>query len=205
MTRLPALAGVFLLFHCDVLAQNQTQTGTALNNLYAFGRIRGAGVKSNLVGIVGFFGRSLPSDWRFLVADPASPNMRHEYIMKNGREIGQRHFQVNPAQDIPSIRIPLKSLKVDSERAFDIANEAAKGAGVGFDSMHFQLRCRDLRNEPVWLLTPVDRNSKALGVVYLSALDGKILRASWTPKSLPNRLTSTATPAPLTRRGIFGN
>jgi hypothetical protein len=205
MTRLLALAGVFLLFPCGAFGQSQTQTGTALNNLYAFGRIRGAEVKGHVVGIVGFFGRSLPADWRFLVVDSANRNVRHEYIMKNGREIGQRHFQVNPAQDIPSIPIPLKSLKVDSERAFDIANEAAKAAGVGFDSMHYQLRCRDLRNEPVWLLTPVDRGRKAVGVVYLSAMDGKILRASWNPSNFPNRLTSNSTPTPLTRRGIFGN
>lgn len=205
MTRLFAFAGVFLLFHCGAFAQAPTQTGTALHNLYAFGRLRGSEVKGNVVGIVGFFGRSLPADWRLLVTDPANQYMRHEYIMKNGQEIGQRHFRVNPAQDVPSIPIPLHLLKIDSEKAFDVANEAARGAGVGFDSMHYQIRCRDLRNEPVWLLTLVDRNRKAVGVVYLSAMDGKVLRASWNPKDQPGRFTSNSTPMPLTRRGIFGD
>ena len=153
---------------------------SAVNTLWAFGRERGTHELSRVVGVVGFFGQDQPRQWRLLAHDAQQRGVMHEYILENGRVVAERRFARDPKQDMPSIVIPVSQLKVDSTQAFLLAEAQATSASIGFDSAHYQLRCRDLRNEPVWVLNLSDAARKTVGVVYISALNGDIIRKVWS-------------------------
>jgi hypothetical protein len=116
-----------------------------------------------------------------LSVDPRMPGLMHEFVVRDGRVVAERHFQRPADQDLPSIPLPVQSLRVDSQQAFRIAEATARRAGLGFDSLHYQLRCRDLRNEPIWVLNLLDQKKSIIGVLYVSALNGEVLRTLWHP------------------------
>jgi hypothetical protein len=153
---------------------------SAVSTLWAFGRERGTHELSRVVGVVGFFGQDQPRQWRLLAHDAQQRGVMREYILENGRVVAERRFARDPKQDMPSIVIPVGQLKVDSKQAFLLAEAQATAANIGFDSAHYQLRCRDLRNEPVWVLNLSDTARKTVGVVYISALNGDIIRKVWS-------------------------
>lgn len=193
-----ALAAGVSPIHAQGVSQ---QNPSALATLRAFGRERGEAQLARVVGLVGFNGQDQPAQWLILQADVEVSGWLHEYALQGGRVVAQRSFRRNPNQDLPNIPLSLPKIVVDSPQAFALANQAARKAGVGFDSMNFQLRCRDLRNEPVWVLSLMDEGRRTVGVVYLSAVTGEALRAVWNP---PSSLTTTA-PAERTSapRGII--
>ena len=152
---------------------------TANQSLKALQVLRGRQVVSTIVGVAGFYGQDQPQQWRLLAVDTRVPNLLHEYAMQAGKIVGERHFSRRPDEDLPSIVIPPGNLRIDSPQAFAIANENARRAGVGFDSVHYQLRCRDLRKEPVWVINLIDQQQNTVGVQYLSAITGETLRSVW--------------------------
>ena len=153
---------------------------SAVSSLWAFGRERGTHELSRVVGVVGFFGQDQPRQWRLLAHDAQQRGIMREYILENGRVVAERRFAREPDQDMPSIVIPVNQLKVDSKQAFLLAEAQATAASIGFDSAHYQLRCRDLRSEPVWVLNLSDTARKTVGVIYISALNGDIIRKVWS-------------------------
>lgn len=152
---------------------------TALNTLWAFGKERGTYQLSRVVGVVGFYGQDQPAQWRLLAHDSRERGVMHEFIVENGRVVSERRFRREPDQDLPSIVIPTGKLAVDSKQAFLLADSAARKDSIGFDSVHYQLRCRDLRNEPVWVLNLSDQARKTVGVLYISAINGELIRKVW--------------------------
>jgi hypothetical protein len=84
-------------------------------------------------------------------------------------------------------------LKLDSDVAFTIAEELASSARISYDSVHYQLRCRDLGNEPVWVVNMLDPVGRSIGIHYISAETGKILRSVWN-KTHPSSMSRSKGP-----------
>lgn len=185
-------------------ASGQPSSPSALTTLRGFAHERGAKEVSRVVGVVGFHGQDQPGRWLLLQLDGKVPNLLHEYAIQNGKVVAQRQFWRDPKQDMPSIPLDLSRIAIDSTRAFTLADHQAKQAGIGFDSIHYQLRCRDLRNEPVWVLNLINGVQQSVGVLYISALSGETLRSVWYR---PGATTSTAprqgSPSAHQRKGLI--
>lgn len=191
------IATLLASFSPQVFAQ--TNAPSALTVLRGFSRDRGAAESSRVVGLVGFFGQSQPAQWLILQLDAKNPNLLHEYAVRAGRPEAYRRFWRDPAQDLPTIPIVLSRVAVDSNRAFVLADQNARMAGIGFDSIHYQLRCRDLRNEPIWVLNLINGTQRSVGVLYISAITGETLRSVWyrpgaTTSVLPDSQSAPARP-----------
>ncbi|MBP6785547.1 MAG: hypothetical protein KA152_17265 [Verrucomicrobiales bacterium] len=132
-----------------------------------------------VLGMVGFFGQPEPVQWLILTADPAKAGVLRESVFARGKILAERAFTPLPGQDLPHLPLVRKTLKIDSAAAFRIAEGLARQQKRSFDSVHFQLRVRDLENEPVWMLNFISPAQISIGVVYLSASSGKVLRESW--------------------------
>ncbi len=152
---------------------------SAKASLQALELIRGKLVASTVTGVTGFFGQDQPQQWRLLAMDARVPNLYHEFAVQDGKIVAERHFSGRPDEDLPRIRIQPNTVRFDSTQAFQIAERNARNASVGFDSVHYQLRCRDLRNEPVWVINLIDQRQNAVGVQYISAVTGQTLRVVW--------------------------
>ncbi|MEO0415258.1 MAG: hypothetical protein AAF226_09935, partial [Verrucomicrobiota bacterium] len=151
-----------------------------------------------VVGLVGFYGQSQPQQWLVLVKDARVEDMMHEFVISDSKVRAQRHFRKLPNQDLPSIPISIDQVKIDSSKAFQIVEQLAGNVGIGFDTVHYQLRARDLRSEAVWMLNLIDRNQNSVGVHYISAETGQVLRSVWQ-KPEGKKVTSTDTPAEIQR------
>lgn len=160
-------------------AHSQPSAPSALSVLRGFSRERGTAESSRIVGMVGFHGQDQPAQWLILQLDARDPKLLHEYAVRGGRPEAYRRFWRDPNQDLPTIPIELSRVAVDSTRAFVLADQNAKKAGIGFDAIHYQLRCRDLRNEPIWVLNLINGTQRSVGVLYISAITGETLRSVW--------------------------
>lgn len=146
----------------------------------------------SILGVAGFFGQPLPPQWLVLTGDPAKPGPLRESVCARGKILAERKFSPLPGQDLPTHLIAVDSVKVGSGRAFKIAESRAGERRVRFDSAHFQLRVRDSGLEPVWMLHLLNRGQVTVGTIYLSAVDGRILRESWPTPASPEPLRFSA-------------
>ncbi len=151
----------------------------ALASLDAFLAASNHNPREVVLGMVGFFGQPEPVQWLILTADPAKAGVLRESVFARGKILAERAFTPLPGQDLPHLPLVRKTLKIDSAAAFRIAEGLARQQKRSFDSVHFQLRVRDLENEPVWMLNFISPAQISIGVVYLSASSGKVLRESW--------------------------
>ena len=143
--------------------------------------------KDSVPGVVeirGAAGTPQPVGWTFVVHDPRSPTQLSEYSISGGvvTPTGPNR-QFYPRQE-PAGYFDLSKVEVDSVGAFRIAERAAGLAKVGFDSVDYKVRARELGEDPIWVLTLRARRGEPLGIVTQSARSGKLLRTVW------NRLDS---------------
>ena len=143
--------------------------------------------KESVPGIVeirGAGGTPQPMAWSFVIYDARSPTQLAEYNVTGGvvSPVGPNK-QFYPRQE-PAGYFDLSKVEVDSVGAFRIAERAAGLAKVGFDSVDYKVRARELGEDPIWVLTLRSRRGEPLGIVTLSARSGKLLRTVW------NRLDS---------------
>lgn len=183
-----AIAGTILL--CTMVTAEDFDT--ALSALERFSTSGRPSATEPVVGMVGFFGQSQPPQWLVLTDIPSRKSMVRESVVSRGEVRAERMFRKNPAQDLPDVPLERADLKIDSDRAFRIVEQVAHQQRVSFESAHFQLRCRDQGGEPVWMLSLNSLSQVSLGVVYVSAKTGEVLRVSWVrPKGDLDRTSAT--------------
>jgi len=150
--------------------------------------------QEHVLGLVGFYGDPSPPQWLVLTTQAGEDEVLRESVVSGGEVRAERRFRRLPKQDLPSVPMERERLEFDSDAAFDAAEEAAWERKVSFDSAHYQLRCRDLRLEPVWMVSLINSSQVSVGVVYLSAETGEVLRQSWRESST-DTLSSAEPPA----------
>lgn len=143
-----------------------------------------------VLGMVGFYGDPMPPQWLILTAARPSAQVLRESVVSKGEIRAERKFRRVAGQELPTIPMIREELKVDSGRAFQIAESVAIRAKVAFDHAHYQLRCREAGKEPVWMIHFLGPAQVSIGFVYLSARDGEVLRESWIEPLRPPTETS---------------
>jgi hypothetical protein len=147
-----------------------------------------------ILGLAGYDGAPLPGRWNILVGKPGTAGAFREVMFTEGKAGASRAVESRPGQDLPHLPIDAASLHVSATEAHTIAAARAAGSGIRWATVHYHLRVRDEGAEPVWLLTFVNRAQVKVGLVYLSARTGEVLRESW-PQADPGKSTD-AVPDP---------
>ena len=152
------------------------------------------GSNEPVLGMVGFYGQPQPPQWLILTSVLSKPGVLRESVVSGGKVVAERQFRRLPGQDLPDIPISKRDLRFSSQAAFKVGEAEAKRRKVSFDSVHFQLRCRDQQSEPVWMLSLINRAQVSVGAIYISAKSGKILRTTWPE---PEKFSSVPGGAPV--------
>ena len=175
------LAGGLIALSCPLAAAPPEEAvgESAFGALDGFLAVSPLESGSMVLGMVGFFGQPEPDQWLILTSSSATPGALRESIFARGRLLGERRISPLPGQDLPHLPIARASLKIDSASAFRVVEDLAHRQKRTFDAAHFQLRVRDLGAEPVWMLNLLNRARVSVGVVYLSATTGAVLRETW--------------------------
>ena len=83
------------------------------------------------------------------------------------------------AEGKPPTYFDVTRVKLDVDKAFEVANKEAAIAKVGFDRLDYSLRAREFSQEPVWTLRLVNEEEQLVGTVELSAESGRVFRTIW--------------------------
>lgn len=132
-----------------------------------------------MVSVAGEYGSPQPKAWDFSLVDPAG-----EGGVRALRATGRRTVQRLARSGGYESGVPLgffrwSDVKVDSTAAFQAADQEARGAMVGFDSVHYLLRAREGTAQPVWFLSLWDSEERTVGRLEISATTGKVERRVW--------------------------
>ncbi len=168
------------------VAETEASEGEeALEALDGFSKVASLEAGERVLGMVGFYGQPLPVQWLVLTGNVERRAPLRESVFARGGILAERTFAALPGQDLPHLPILRESLEIRSSEAFRIAEARASSRGVAFESVHFQLRVREEGSEPVWMLSLLDKAHVSVGLVYLSARHGGVLREKWPRPSIP--------------------
>ncbi len=128
-----------------------------------------------LVEMTGERGEPRPQEWTLVYKDPAARGGVREILASGDVVISER----TPLRGFPGISttppVSLTRLKIDSDRAFEIANKQAARARLGFNWVDYTLRANADTGAPMWILRLSDNMGAQVGVLQISAEDGSIL------------------------------
>lgn len=182
--RIVLLAILSWAFSISQIQASPERYASGIPSLDAFLTFNQTSNSQEVVGMTGFYGQEQPKQWLILTRDKDSPDSMTEFVVSGKTVQAKRQVRRLPNQDLPGIALNRSRLKVDSNVAFKIVESLAKDRKVGYDSVHYQLRCRDLNTEPVWMINLLDLAGKSIGIHYISAESSAILRSVWHQSSL---------------------
>ena len=140
-----------------------------------------------------------PSDWQLLTYDERAPRLLYRFWAGGGRAGDGGLDDMRYPDDVPVGYFSADQIGVDSVAAFTIAEGEARKARMAFDSCDYLLRVREYSTEPVWRLELMDASRRLAGKLYISAINGAVLRTVWVyrdqrarPDGLPLIIDSSA-------------
>lgn len=156
-------------------------------------RERGASWLERIVQISGDRGMDQPAAWH-IVATDANGGLREFFVSQKGI-LSEGPV---PAQAVAIVNGPVVSQKkftLDSTLAFMKANEAAKKAKIGYDTVIYRLRSAGQSGQPVWYLQLNNAAGQKVADVTVSAATGKVSQfLAYNPPPPPPPAQAPATP-----------
>jgi hypothetical protein len=184
--KLPGFFATVLLLVSAAMAPAQ-QTG--FSALFIAGK---SSPGSQLVEITGDRGSPQPQEWKFFYLDPSARGGVREITIANRAVLSER-TPLRGFSDLGTRNpIALGSLKVDSDRAFEIANAEAVKRRIGFHWVDYTLRVGG-DGSPRWTLRLLDNLGVTLGSLEISAESGAVVSPLSVSTVSP---TASATPRP---------
>lgn len=164
-----------LIFLCSTLLSGAFM-GLASAQSTAFGALLWAGKSapnSQLARIVGVRGSPQPAEWKFYYLDASARGGIREVTIAN-RELVSIRTPLRGFSDLGSKSpIPLTSLRVDSDRAFQIANAQATENRISFHWVDYALEMSPT-GSPQWALRLLNNLGAAVGSLKISAETGAV-------------------------------
>ena len=128
-----------------------------------------------LVEVIGERGEPRPSEWKVIYSDPGARGGVKEVVTSGDVIVSER----TPLRGYPGVAgarpINLARFKIDSDRAFDIANRQAANRRIGFNWLDYTLRTNNVTGAPMWILRLYDNMGAQVGSMQISAEDGSII------------------------------
>ncbi len=176
----PIISGLLLSSALSGLASAPKTDRSALDVL---GKQVSSESLKQVVQVKGFNGQDQPREWRVVLFQPREAGKFRLYRVRDGKVVDNEQLTDETAAELPGGVVPYDKVRVNSAQVFRIADREAKEAKVGFDSISYELRCRELSQDPVWYVDLRDHRNLAVGRLYVSALDGDLLGKVWYPQS----------------------
>ena len=172
---------LLLLLSCEgVFAQAPPAQGiSAFRGLNQLEKQFGAANLRDIVEVRGFRGQAQPFAWEIVVFDPSTPYLLRTFQVTGSDAVNEGANTTHYPEKEPKGFFSVEAIKVDSIAAFNIANDEARKAKMGFDSLNYRLHAKEYSKEPVWILDLVNARGSLVGRVHLSASTGEVLRTVW--------------------------
>lgn len=120
-------------------------------------------------------GTPTPERWYILVNDPKDENGVHEYVVAGNEIVASRNVSQFAEVLRPSDVYGGEPMRVDSDRAAQIAREYTDANALEIASMNFELRKDGRGSALLWNVTCLDQAGKELGHVFVTANKGTVV------------------------------
>lgn len=131
----------------------------------------GAGV----VEMTGERGEPRPQEWKVLFSDPKARGGVREVTVAGGAVVAERTPLRGYAGVGAQPQVAISQLNVDSDTAFQTANQQARERRVGFHWVDYTLRADNVSGAAVWVLRLYNHMGVRVGVIHISAENGSVL------------------------------
>lgn len=166
--------GVSILLFTAVdsaLAQAE-RTQTAKQALSVLHQAKGPETMRGIMGMRAVKGQHQPKQWEIVTASRTGVQ---RYFVGNERILSSDQ----PRNAKPARPLNVRELKVDSTSAFRIADNEARSAQVGFDTIDYELRGDSNGATPIWRVKLRDSYGELLGAVDIDGQSGSVLNKKW--------------------------
>ena len=148
---------------------------TAYKALRQIGAERDQALLNRVIEVKGHNGTPQPEKWLVILDDPLARGGVREIEIATHRIVSERAPVRAYSGSAEGLVMNFRRLNLDSEGAFAIAEDQAKAAKLGFDSVDYLLRCEDSNSAPVWVLLLLDEDRRQLGKISIAADTGAII------------------------------
>jgi hypothetical protein len=120
-------------------------------------------------------GTPTPDRWYILTQDPASDNGVHEFVVSNGEIVASRSISQFAESLKPDDILGSQPLKIDSDKAANLAHAYAEANGAVVTSMNFELKKDGPGAAPAWTVSCLDDKGAKVGSIVITAGKGNIV------------------------------
>jgi len=156
---------------------------TAYQALRTVGTERSQALLNSVVEVKGRNGTPQPASWTILLNDPLARGGVREIEVSKGHVISERTPVKAYSGQGEGIVLNFKTLNLDSEGAFAVAEAEARGAKIGFFGADYLLRCDDAGSAPIWVVQLLDEQQHTLGSVSIAADTGTVVSKTFGGKT----------------------
>lgn len=131
---------------------------------------------ARLARVEAFEGGPAPERWHILVHDTREENGLHEYVVANGEVVASRAVSQFAEELKPDDIIGSEAVKIDSDKAANIARSYAEANNVVMASCNYELKKDGEGAVPLWRVTALDSKGEELGQISVTASKGNVVR-----------------------------
>jgi len=166
MKHIPLLLVLSLAMPLAAAAQT-----SAYQALRTIGAARDQALLSRVLEVKGRNGAPQPAKWVVVLDDPLARGGVREIEVAGGKIVSER-TPVKQTAGAAGALMDFHKLNLDSSGAFTVAEDLARKAKLGFDSVDYTLRCGDANAAPAWVVELFDAQRRSVGTVSIAADTG---------------------------------
>jgi hypothetical protein len=154
----------------------RAEENTAYTALRLIGNLRGEEALKQVLAVSGEAGNPQPAMWTIVLDDPAARGgVRELQIVSN--QVASERTPVS-SELAGGKTIDLDQLNLDSDGAYQVAEEEAKKNGVSFGQANYRLTVDADTGKPLWVVHLLDAQKQDVGIVRVAADKGTLVSSS---------------------------
>ncbi len=154
----------------------RAEENTAYNALRLIGNLRGEETLKQVLAVSGESGNPQPGMWTIVLDDPAARGGVRELQIVSGQVASER---TPVGSELAGGKtIDLNQLNLDSDGAYQVAEEEAKKNGASFDQASYRLSVDPDTGKPLWVVHLLDSQRQDVGIVKVAADNGTLVSSN---------------------------
>lgn len=154
----------------------RAEENTAYTALRLIGNLRGEETLKQVLAVSGESGNPQPGMWTIVLDDPAARGGVRELQIVSGQVASER---TPVGSELAGGKtIDLNQLNLDSDGAYQVAQEEAKKNGANFDQASYRLSVDPDTGKPLWVVHLLDSQRQDVGMVKVAADNGTLVSSS---------------------------
>ena len=176
-------------------ASLRAEENTAYTALRLIGNLRGEETLKQVLAVSGDSGNQQPGMWMIVLDDPAARGGVRELQIVSGQVASER---TPVSSELAGGKtIDLNQLNLDSDGAYQVAQEEAKKNGAGFDQASYRLSVDPDTGKPLWVVRLLDSRRQGVGIVKVAADNGSLVSSSnWANSGSGDLASQGSSPNP---------